>query len=205
MIWNTVRNTFNANWPVLIIFLVTMVSLRFFYLRNHREKSGLYKEFFNILAIIYIFLLFQLLTNVELNKGSGYNIVPFTEILRYEIGSKLFYYNVIGNIVVFMPFGYIVASYVKSKNIWPSMIISLIVSLTVEFVQLNIGRSFDIDDIMLNVLGSIVGYLIYVGLSAIKKHLPKVFQGDSIYNILCLIVIVLIIIYLLRVMGVFAF
>ena len=205
MIWNTVKIIFNANCPVLILFLEIVVYLRFFNLKNHREKSGLYKEFFNIIAIIYIFLLFQLLTNVELNRGSGYNIVPFTEILRYEIGSKLFYYNVIGNIVVFMPFGYIVASYVKSKNIWPSMIISLIVSTTVEFVQLNIGRSFDIDDIILNVLGGIFGYLLYVGLSAIKKHLPKVFQGEAIYNIICLIIIGLIVIYLLRVMGVFVF
>ena len=188
-----------------MIFLVTMISLRFFYWHSHREKMSLYKEFFNILAIIYIFLLFQLLTNVELNNSSGFNIIPFTEILRYKVGSKLFYYNVIGNILVFIPFGYFVADYIKSKNIVPAAIISAIVSFTVEFVQLNIGRSFDIDDIILNVCGGIVGYLVYIALQAIKGHLPRIFQRDGLYNFICLIIIALIILYILQSMGVLAF
>jgi len=205
MILKTIDATLKDNWPVLVIFLVTMVSLRFFYIRNHRERISLYKEFFSILSIIYIFLLFQLLTKVELNTNSGYNIMPFTEILRYEFGSNLFYYNVVGNIVIFIPFGFFIASYVQSKNIFPALIISGIVSTTVEFVQLNIGRSFDIDDIILNILGAIVGYLLYIGLSAIKNHLPKFFQKDGLYNLFCLIIVIIILVYLFRVMGVFGF
>ena len=202
MIMDTIKKTVSVNWPVIVIFLVTMVSLRFFYWRSHREKVSLYREFFNILAIIYIFLLFQLLTNVELNHGSGYNIVPFAEILRYDFGSKLFYYNVIGNIIVFIPFGYFVADYIKSKNIFPALIISGIISTTVEFVQLNIGRSFDIDDIILNIVGGVVGYLLYIAFQAIKNHLPKIFQKDGLYNFLCLIIIALIIWYILESLGV---
>ena len=180
MILQTIRETLQDNWPVIMIFLVTMISLRFFYFQNNRQKTSLYREFFNIIAIIYIFLLFQLLTQVELNSGSGVNLVPFTEIARYAFGSKLFYYNVIGNILVFIPFGFFVADYIKSKNIIPVVIISAIVSITVEFVQLKIGRSFDIDDCILNLIGGIIGYFIYVGFVAIKKHLPKVFQKDGI-------------------------
>ncbi len=202
MIKNLIKTTINNNWPVIIIFLVTMISLRFFYWRTHREKLSLYKEFFNILAIIYIFLLFQLLTNVELNHSSGYNIIPFAQILKYEFGSKLFYYNVVGNILVFMPFGYFVAAYLKSKNIFPALIISGIISTTVEFVQLNIGRSFDIDDIILNILGGIIGYLIYIAFQAIKSHLPRFFQKDGLYNFLSLVIIVLIIWYILESLGV---
>lgn len=202
VIWNTIKATINDNWPVITIFLVTMVSLRFFYYRTHREKMSLYREFFNILAIIYIFLLFQLLTKVELNHGSGYNLIPFAEIIRYEFGSHLFYYNVIGNIMVFIPFGYFIADYIKSKNIVPALIISAVVSTTVEFVQINIGRSFDVDDIILNILGGIIGYLLYIAFQAIKSHLPKVFQRDGIYNFICLIIIILIIIYILSSLGV---
>ena len=64
------------------------------------------------------------------------------------------------------------------------LFISLLTSLTVELVQLKIGRSFDIDDILLNVVGSIIGFLLYIGLTAIKKHLPRFFQSDTFYNIL---------------------
>ena len=197
VIWETIKTTLNDNWPVLTIFLVTMISLRFFYYRHNREKMYLYKELFNVLSIIYIFLLFQLLTKVELNTSSGVNLVPFAEIIRYEFGSKLFYYNVIGNIILFMPFGYCIADYVKSKNIFPALIISAIVSTTVEVIQLKIGRSFDIDDIILNVLGGIIGYLVYIAWEAIKSHLPRIFRSDGLYNFLALIVIVIIIWYIL--------
>lgn len=202
MIWNTIKGVITDNWPILTIFLVTMITMRYFYLRNNRERVCFYKEFLSVVGIIYIFLLFQLLTKVELNQGGGYNLIPFTEILRYEFGSKLFVYNVLGNICIFIPFGLIVAEYIKPKTIFPPLLISLIVSSTVEFVQLNIGRSFDVDDILLNIIGCIGGYLLYVGLTAIKNHLPKIFQRDGIYNLICVIILIAIILYILKMMGV---
>ena len=205
MFLNTIQAVLNDNWPILIIFIITMISLRFFYLRSNREKICFYKEFFSILAIVYIFLLFQLLTKVELNQGSGYNLVPFTEIFRYEIGSKLFVYNVVGNIMAFVLFGIIVSAYIKPKTALAPFLISLIVSTTVEFVQLNIGRSFDVDDIILNVVGCIIGYLLYIGCSAIHSHLPRALQKDGILNVICFIIIVIIVIYVLKMMGVLVF
>ena len=71
-----------------------------------------------------------------------------------------------------------------------------------EFVQLCIGRSFDVDDIILNSLGAIIGFLIYIGLGAIKKHLPGIFKKDIIYNILCFIILIIMVLYLLSRMGV---
>ena len=204
MFLNTIKNVLNSNWPVLVIFIVTMVSMRFFYLRTHREKVCFYKEFFGILSIVYIFLLFQLLTKVELNTNSGYNLVPFTEIFRYKFGSSLFMYNVVGNILAFVIFGLIVSSYIKPKTCLAPFLTSLVVSTTVEFVQLNIGRSFDVDDIILNVLGGIIGYLLYIGLTAIHNHLPKVLQKEVIINIFCFIILIIMVLYVLKVMGVLA-
>ena len=204
MFLNTIKNVLNSNWPVLVIFIVTMVSMRFFYLRAHREKVCFYKEFFGILSIVYIFLLFQLLTMVELNTNSGYNLVPFTEIFRYKFGSSLFMYNVVGNILAFVIFGLIVSSYIKPKTCLAPFLTSLVVSTTVEFVQLNIGRSFDVDDIILNVLGGIIGYLLYIGLTAIHNHLPKVLQKEGIINIFCFIILIIMVLYVLKVMGVLA-
>lgn len=205
MFLNTIKAVLNDNFPVLVIFLVTLVTLRFFYLKNHREKIVFHKEFFTILSIIYIFLLFQLLTMVELNQGSGYNLVPFSEIFRYEVGSNLFIYNVGGNILSFIIFGLIVSSYIKPRTVWTSLAISAIVSATVEFVQLNIGRTFDVDDIILNVLGGLIGYLLYIGCTAIRDHLPGIFRKDGLYNIIAFILMIVIIVYIFRVMGVFGF
>lgn len=204
MFLNNIKAIVNENWPVLVIFIITLICMRFFYLRNHKEKTVFYKEFLGILSIVYLFLLFQLLTKVELNNGSGYNLVPFTEIFRYKFGTDQFIFNVLGNILAFVIFGIIVSVYIKPKTVFAPFVTSLIVSSTVEFVQLNIGRSFDVDDIILNVLGGTIGYLIYVGLAAIHKHLPKFLQKDGIFNIICLILIIIMVLYLLKVMGVLA-
>ncbi len=205
MVFKTIKGVFVDNWPILVIFLVTVITMRFYYLKNHREKVCFYKEFLTILSIIYIFLLFQLLTKVELNHGGGYNLVPFTEILRYKFGSKLFIYNVLGNLCIFIPFGLIVAEYIQPKTIFPPLIIALIVSTTIEFVQLHIGRSFDVDDIILNIVGSIVGYLLYIALSAVRSHLPRIFQRDGLYNLICIILLLIMGIYVLKMMGVINF
>ena len=190
-IMNILTESIDNMWPMLTIFLVVIAVVRIAAIRNNNEKFVFYKEFSNLLFIIYILLLYELLTRSELNTVRGYNLVPFTEIFRYEIGSPAFWMNVVGNIVI-----------IKPKKILTILIVSVITSATVESVQLCIGRSFDIDDIILNSLGAIIGFLIYVALNAIKKYLPGIFAKDIIYNILCLIILAIMVLYLLSRMGV---
>ena len=201
-IMNILTESIDNMWPMLTIFLVVIAVVRIAAIKNHNEKLVFYKEFTNLLFIIYILLLYELLTRAELNTVRGYNLVPFSEMFRYEIGSTSFYLNVVGNIVIFIPFGYLISTYIKPKRILSILIVSVISSATVEFVQLCIGRSFDVDDIILNSLGAIIGFLIYIGLGAIKKHLPGIFKKDIIYNILCFIILIIMVLYLLSRMGV---
>lgn len=202
-IMNIITESINNMWPMLTIFLVIIASVRIAAIRSSNEKLVFYKEFSNLLFIIYILLLYELLTRSELNHVSGYNLVPFTEIFRYRVGSRNFYFNVVGNIVMFIPFGYFISTYIKPKRILPILLVSVISSSTVEFVQLCIGRSFDVDDIILNALGAITGFLIYVALNAIKKYLPGIFAKDIIYNIICFIILLFMVLYLLGRMGVY--
>ena len=74
------------------------------------------------------------------------------------------------------------------------MILTVIVSLTIETVQYYIGRVFDIDDIILNLIGGIAGFLLYVGLDAIKNKI-KIFRNDTVLDIFILLILILIIIY----------
>ena len=187
MIKNTLNETLNSVWPMLTIFLVVIISVRIAYILNNKEKFVFYKEFMTLVFVIYALMLFELVTNRDLG-GSGINLIPFKEIMRYDFNSELFKYNVIGNLVMFMPFGYFVSNYIKANKIYQITILSAIASFTVEFVQLQIGRAFDIDDVILNIIGGICGFLIYICLNAIKKHLPGIFQRDIIYNILCVII-----------------
>ena len=189
------RNIVNGAIPMLIIFIVVITTVRISYIRTTNEKVVLHNEILNLLFIIYVLLLFELLTGTENSLGSGINYIPFKEIMRYKFGSKMFIYNVLGNILIFVPFGYFISRYIKPKKVWPIVIDALITSVTVETVQLKIGRSFDIDDVMLNIVGGVVGYFVYIALDAIYKHLPKILQKDFIYDVISLIILVMFILY----------
>ena len=201
-IMEIISESINNMWPMLTIFLVVITSVRLAAIRSGEEKFIFHKEFTNLLFIVYILLLYELLTRVEMNSMSGYNLVPFQEILRYKVGTDNFYINVVGNIALFVPFGYFISRYVKPKKILPILFVSLISSSTIEFVQLGIGRSFDVDDIILNVFGSFIGFLLYVSFKAIKKYLPSIFEKDIIYNLVCFLILVAMVLYLLTRMGV---
>ena len=202
MIQTLIGKIINNIWPMLVVFIVAISLIRFFYLRNHRERFCLHKELSYLFAIIYIWLLFEILTMTELNSSGGINLIPFSEIMRYEFGTQMFNYSVIGNILIFIPFGFLIGEYVNPKNLWPVLITTILTSLTIEFVQLQIGRSFDIDDVILNALGGLIGYLLCIGLSAISRRLPDFMRSDAFYNILWVVVIILAGIYLLGLWGV---
>lgn len=202
MISILINKIFNNVWPMLVVFIVAICLIRYFYLQNHRERFCFHKEFSYLISVVYMLLLFEILTMTELNSASGMNLVPFSEIFRYQIGSQMFNYNVVGNILIFLPFGYLIGTYVNPKKIWPVLITTFFTSIAIEFVQLEIGRSFDIDDILLNVLGGFIGYLLYVGINAISKRLPDFFRSDLFYNILCIIIVLLFGIYVFGYWGV---
>ena len=98
------------------------------------------------------------------------------------------------NIMLFIPFGFLSSYLLKNRKLGVVTILTIIASLTIEVVQYYIGRVFDIDDIILNLVGGIVGFLIYVGLDAIKNKI-KLFKNDTILDILIIIILVLVMLY----------
>ena len=202
MFLQTLNETILKIWPELTIFIVVLIVVRAVALKNSHKKFSFHEEFLNLLFIIYILLLFELLTGAENNSGAGINLVPFSEIFRYEFGSGMFIYNVLGNILLFVPYGYFVTRYTNSKSLFQIFIVSFITSFIVEFLQVKLGRSFDVDDIILNVLGGIIGYFLYRGLNSIRTHLPKFLQKDFIYDILCIIILAVIVLYIFNLAGV---
>ena len=197
MFINTLNQTILNIWPQLVIIIVVLTSIRLVSINNSNKKFVFHEEFMNLLFVIYILLLFTLLTGAENASGSGFNFVPFSEIFRYKFGSKLFIYNVLGNVLLFVPYGYFVSRYTKSKK-WLQV---LYASTTIELMQLNLGRTFDIDDILLNVLGGIVGYFLYRTFVTFKDHLPKFLQKDFIYDLISFIILVMIVWYMCKLLG----
>lgn len=197
-----INSTIEKSWPMLVLIIIIYATFRILKINSSKKKAKLFEEIYHILFIVYIFLLASIVSFGELNLTSGINLVPFKEILRYELFSDLFMLNIVGNIVLFAPLGYFLAYYIQTYSISLVIIVSTIISLIGELLQRYVGRTFDIDDIILNVVGATLGYFIYRILYGIYRKLPNVFQKDGLYNALCIIIIIVLILYILEVIGV---
>lgn len=188
------------SWPSLAVLLSLVIIIRVTKLiKGEGEKWPIHLEIFNLFFVAYMLLLFRLVTSQDVTTMHSTNLMPFKEILRYEVGSDGFFKQVIGNIVLFIPFGYFVTSYCNIKKIWTISIVSGLSSLVIEVVQHFIGRSFDVDDIILNIVGGIIGYLLYTCLNAVRNHLPKALRKDWFLNIISIAILVLVILYLIKI------
>lgn len=194
MIKDVVLEIFGEAWPMIVIFTIILSSIRISYLVINKEKFILYKELSSLLFIIYISSLFYIVTFQDDNYGIS-NIIPFKEIFRYNIISTSFFKNVIGNILLYMPFGLFVSAYLNNKKIFPALLLTIVASVTIETVQLVIGRVFDVDDIMLNVIGGTLGAYLFIILDKFRSKLPRILKQEWFMNLIVIILLLMGILY----------
>lgn len=100
----------------------------------------------------------------RINTGVGINLVPFRSIQAYFVhyGLDGFLVNFVGNIVMFVPWGFgLTLLWKKNQRIWIIALYSLGLTVMIETIQLFIGRSVDVDDLILNFIGSCLGAVAY--------------------------------------------
>ena len=187
---NTLKGVAAFTWPMILISVVILISLRITYLIKNRERFVLYKEFLMLSFVIYILCLFQVVTFQDTVSWSTNNYVPLKEILRYSFGSRLFLKNVLGNMLLFLPFGFFTSYYLEVKRPYLPLFLTVIASFSIECVQMVIGRVFDIDDIILNICGGLLGYSVYYMLAKIGSSVPKVFQAEWFLNLLSVLLLI---------------
>lgn len=187
---HTIQGVVNFTWPMVIISVVIMVSFRLCFLLKNKEKIVIHKELSMLIFGVYILCLFQVVTFQDSGVYSTNNFIPFREITRYNITSRLFLKNVIGNMILFLPFGFFVSFYLKSEKVYLPLLLTLIASISIEIVQMMIGRVFDVDDIILNLLGGFCGFLIYLVIRKISEKLPEFTRNEWFLNIVAVLVLI---------------
>lgn len=200
-IWTSLESTFTdvleMTWPMLIICVVILSSLRLSYLLKNKEQFIIHKEILTLFFIVYILCLFQVVTFQDINTFGTNNFIPFKEISRYTIGSRLFIKNIIGNMIMFVPYGFFTGVYVKKSNWKSSFLLVFIASIAIESTQLAIGRVFDVDDILLNMVGGMIGYFVYYLLNKMGDLYPKVFKSNLFLDIITVITFLIFGLYIL--------
>ncbi len=128
------------------------------------------KVVYYTLFMAYIFFLLYL---VFFSKDYGrdivhnhFNLIPFKSIIEFILDpadARAFWVNIVGNIVSFLPMGFFLPLVISRLNkIVRTTAVVLFISTIIEINQyiFKVGV-FDVDDIILNTLGGLIGFLIY--------------------------------------------
>lgn len=145
---------------------------------NKKRRGG-----YTILLIVYLCVLFYFLFFSEKmgrthsTYGYQYNLTPFHEMKRFfnlltmQHSWKPFLLNVVGNIIAFMPFGFLLPKvFEKTRTLFLIILFSFEMSLFAELIQLIFQLGcFDVDDLLLNTFGGFLGFLVLLMVDTKKR------------------------------------
>lgn len=168
--------------PITVLVAIIYCAIRLISLKKKGETVSWKKELIRLIFVCYVVGLFNLIVmpaNFWLYVMDGLafgwwsempslfsigeiNLVP--SVVRWLQGELTLggwvKHMLIGNIAMFVPLGFMlpfVTEKVTKKNIW---LLAVCVPLALEVLQLVFGRSFDVDDLICNFAGIIIGFLI---------------------------------------------
>lgn len=99
------------------------------------------------------------------------NLVPFQDFTPENLRGMAL------NAAMFAPLGFLLPAYFdRYRSFVPTLDAGILTSLTVELIQLFTFRATDVDDLIMNTLGVIVGFLLS---KLILGHRPAVYRGKS--------------------------
>lgn len=146
--------------------------------RKVRIFGRIFFVLYMILALYFMFFS-ETLDRTMVSDEYRYNLTLFKEInrfwnMRYTYGWDVTVVNLLGNVVCFMPFGFLLPTVSRKKNFKNFLSVTLMAmlfSLGIETAQLlmKVG-AFDVDDIFLNTVGGLAGY-IFMKLTRVRKHI----------------------------------
>lgn len=147
------------------------------------KKEFNHKAVMKLLFIIYMCVLVYVVFFAEAmgrtpQDGYVYNLTPLKEIKRFmkyiwdnDALGRVARLNIFGNIIAFIPFGIYLPYTSESKlGFISTFLYTFSLSLTIELVQLitKVG-SCDVDDIILNTLGGVIGYILWYIYTKLRK------------------------------------
>ena len=145
------------------------------------RKKKIFRAMGKVLFLLYVVFLIYFLFLAEWYGRTGiseeyrYNLELFREIKRFiiyreQLGAFAVFANLAGNILIFVPYGFFISVASRERGFFKTLFFSMGLSLCVEIIQLftRVG-SFDVDDILLNTIGGVFGYIIFLICNGIRR------------------------------------
>ena len=164
-----------ACFVYLYILFMQWLNIRFF--RILREPVAIICLVVEIVAIAYFTIFFR-----EQGESHTYELELFWSYKKWIIeGSVAFGLEILNNIVLFFPFGFILTDALRRCPFWAVLLSSLAVSGCIEMSQLvfRLGL-FEFEDIFNNVLGAVAGWCVFHILRSFKRRRRP--ESSSVYS-----------------------
>ena len=75
-----------------------------------------------------------------------------------------------GNLLLYLPYGVLYPLFRRGSSLWRTVAAGLLTSVVIELLQPVFGRSFDINDIILNGLGVLLSAAVFFGVRALRRR-----------------------------------
>lgn len=189
--------SFKLSYLIILIVIYTI----FLVTINIKERRDLFSNvlsfifFLYLVSVVFITLLPIPIDSIVKSEGifpkQENNFIPFYifwEVFNQNILMTSAIWNIGGNLLLLFPFGFLYPFIKKYKKITMLSVFKLgfLFSISIEIMQVIVSslinyqyRSFDIDDIILNTVGTIVGFLMFKFVDFVIK--PN-FQMGNIHN-----------------------
>lgn len=157
----------SLTYLLFCLFLLSLIFILFISPGRSSSPKNIFQseDFYDIITYIKSLSNFVPLKTIKLFIN-GY--------LKGYLPLKSLISNILGNLVLFMPFGFFLpALFPVQKNFFIYLATVLSSVLAAESLQIifSVGR-FDIDDIILNTFGSLISFLIFSKSKFLKKYFP---------------------------------
>ena len=180
-------------WSAALILVLVLAA----HISGHRPTKV--QAFWKLVLALYLAAVYNVAGAPELPylyPRLNINLIPFWDITNgvsaYLINSGL-------NILLFIPLGFILPLLWKEFRSRKAMgITGFLVSLGIELAQLLNYRISDVDDLIMNTLGALLGYALLMLLSRKKKELLIQEQADGRKMFLAILGVVILVMFALR-------
>ncbi len=166
--------------PVLLVACAVWVVWRALLWRRRPDKNPTRELAVAILfcwSLVIVRVTFFPLTIIFYDWHGASNLVPFASILQLlrETPAVFAFENIVGNLVLFVPLGVLLPFLFAELRrpaalLWRAGVISLLIEGTQFLTR---ARSVDVDDVILNTTGAIVGLGVYMMATAMLKRIPS--------------------------------
>ena len=159
-----------------VVFFCIVMSVLFFIYLIRRETIQISYSNLRFLLLFYSFGLFILLFFRHSDQSyQSLNLIPLSTIAFYlsgKVNGLIVFYNLAANIGLFIPYGIFLM--VKNRSRFQLFYLPFLFISMIEILQYVSQRgSMDIDDLILNVLGFYIGYLLHPLFNKVIKVLNK--------------------------------